>query len=280
MPAAPEQPQLLITARVAVAQLCPQRSAPLARCRRLPRGARGSGGGTAVVAPRHRHGTVPAAPRGSAGATGHLQHHLYSANRVCVCVNVAGGGPTGTGWAHSTRDTPHPCHQGEARVSGGGHPCNACQAPAIPEGGGSRVTPRHQALAAPHSPLFHYPNPTPTVPPPTQPGGGGESGGRGGFQASTPAAFGAVLAAQGLLLVLLQVGQSRGAGGAPQPLQLLAVCLQHQLRQPREGLRERSVWGGEPGGPPTLAPPPPPPSPVSCPPRTSLMLRLLQALVS
>lgn len=186
------------------------------------------------------------------------------------------GGPMGTGWHRvgtQRLDSPHPTRRPTgSQVPGWG--ASLATFPPPLSLGVPRVAP-HSTGAAPILPL-----PCPS----TQPG----EEGSGGSQPSTPAGFGGVLAPQGLLLVLLQLCKGGGTGRPPQLIQLLAVRLQYQLRQPCEGLWERSgVNLGEPSSTPqplqgNSSPPrihPPRPLPPQAP-HTSFMLRLLQALVS
>lgn len=147
---------------------------------------------------------------------------------LCVYMCKTGRGGKGTGWArslHDTLPTPPGCWDG-------GHPRDTCLAPATPRWGpGSPPPPGTHRYPTSGLPKSH----THCAPPKHSLGSEGVRGG----QASTPAGFGGVLASQRLLLILFQAGQGGGAGGAPQPLQLLAMRLQHQLRQPREGLEDR-----------------------------------------
>lgn len=134
------------------------------------------------------------------------------------------GGPMGTGWHRvgtQCLDSPHPTRElRRAQVPRWGAPLATFPVP----GGVPCCSPLYGGCL----------NPAPTMPPDTAWGVG-----VGGSQPSTPAGFGGVLAPQGLLLILLQPSQGGGTGQPPQLVQLLAVRLQHQLRQPREGLWER-----------------------------------------
>lgn len=151
------------------------------------------------------------------------------------------GGLTGTGWHRvgtQHLDSPHPTRRPTgAQVPGWG--ASLATFPSPLSLGMPRVVP-HSMGAPPVLPLPC---------PPTQPG----EEGSGGSQPSTPAGFGGVLAPQGLLLILLQPGQGGGTRRPPQFVQLLAVRLQYQLRQPCEGLWER---GGVNLGDPSSTPRP------------------------
>lgn len=191
---------------------------------------------------------------------------LFCKPCVCVCVNVAGGGPTGTGWAHSTRDTPHPCHQGEARVSGGGHPCNACQAPAIPEGGGPGSPPATRHSLPPTPPSSTTPIPHPPCPPQHSPGGVGSRGVGGGSRLQHQQPLGLSSLPRGCCSSSSRWAKAGARGGPRSPSSSLrCACSTSSVSRVKDC--GRGVVGGVSlGDPPPWPPRPPPQVPCRVPP--------------